>query len=81
MQITENEPVSSAIEAVASDPRIAGALAGSTTALGAAAWFNLIQGWLSVISMCVGIVTGIAVLGIQLIRLEKAWRERAKSQS
>jgi len=74
------ENVRSAIESAASSPKIATAVAASTTALGAATRMEAIQGWLSVASMVVGIVTALVVLGIQLIRLEKAWRERAQAE-
>ena len=72
----EPETARSAIEAAASNPKLAAAVAASTTALGAATRLEALQGWLSVTSMAVGIVTALVVLGIQLIRLEKAWRER-----
>jgi hypothetical protein len=67
----------SVLESAASDPKIATAIAGSTAVVGAAARLDVIQGWLSVVSMGVGVVTALVVLGIQLIRLEKAWRERS----
>ena len=74
----EPENVRSAIEAAASNPKTAAAVAASTTAIGAATKLEALQGWLSVVSMGVGIATALVVLGIQLIRLEKAWRERAR---
>jgi predicted RND superfamily exporter protein len=74
----EPENVRSAIEAAASNPKTAAAVAASTTAIGAATKLEALQGWLSVVSMGVGIATALVVLGIQLIRLEKAWRERAQ---
>jgi hypothetical protein len=76
----EPETARSAIEAAASNPKLAAAVAASTTAIGAASKMEAIQGWLSVASMVVGIVTALVVLGIQLIRLEKAWRERAQAE-
>lgn len=76
----EPEHVRSAIEAAASNPKMATAVAASTTAIGAATRLEAIQGWLSVASMAVGIVTALVVLGIQLIRLEKAWRERTQDE-
>lgn len=72
----ESENVRSALEAAASNPKTATLVAAGTTAIGAATRLEAIQGWLSVASMAVGIVTALVVLGIQLIRLEKAWRER-----
>lgn len=77
----EPENVKSAIEAAASNPKLAAVVAASTTAIGAASKLQAIQGWLSVVSMGVGIVTALVVLGIQLIRLEKAIRERGSVKS
>lgn len=46
--------------------------------MGALVWLDVVHGLLSLISLGVGIITGLVILGIQLIRLEKAWRERAQ---
>ena len=70
----------SALEVAASNPRVAAVVAGSTTVVGAAAKLQVIQGWLSVASMAVGIFTAIIVLAIQVIRLEKALRDRSASE-
>lgn len=64
------------IEAAASSPKVAGVVAASTASLGAAAKFDVIHGWLSTVSMVVGIATGLVIFGIQLIRIEQAWRGR-----
>ena len=74
MQETEN--VKSAIEAVASNPTVASAVAAGNISMGSLVWLDIVHGLLSLISLGVGIVTGLVILGIQLIRLEKAWRER-----
>ena len=74
MQETEN--VKSAIEAAASNPTVATAVAAGNISMGTLVWFDIVHGLLSLISLGVGIVTGLVILGIQLIRLEKAWRER-----
>jgi len=74
MQETEN--VKSAIEAAASNPTVAAAVAAGNISMGTLVWFDIVHGLLSLISLGVGIVTGLVILGIQLIRLEKAWRER-----
>lgn len=66
----------SILENAISNPKVATAIAAGTTGLGAAARMELIQGWLSIISMCVGIVTGLLIAGWWAIRVEKAWRER-----
>jgi hypothetical protein len=76
----EPETVRSAIEAAASNPKIATVVAASTTGIGAATQFGLIDGWLSRGSMIVGLITAVVVLGIQLIRLEMALRERAQDK-
>lgn len=74
--MNKGEEISSAIEAVASNPKVAAAVSATPIMAGAASRFEIITGWLSVASMSVGIVTTIVVLGIQLIRLEQAWRGR-----
>lgn len=76
----EPENVRSAIEAVASNPKVATAVAAGTTGVGAATQFGLIDGWLSRGAMIVGLITAVVVLGIQLIRLEMALRERARAK-
>lgn len=71
-----NEPESAraAIEAIASSPKFATSVAAGTTALGAAARFDLIQGALSVASLLVGILTACVVLAIQTIKLVRVWK-------
>jgi hypothetical protein len=76
MQETEN--VKSAIESAASNPTVAAAVAAGNISMGSLVWLDIVHGLLSLISLGVGIVTGLVILGIQLIRLEKAWRERAQ---
>lgn len=78
MQETEN--IKSVIEAAASNPKIATLVAASTTGIGAATQFGLIDGWLSRAAMIVGLLTAVVVLGIQMIRLEMALRERARAK-
>jgi len=79
--MNESAIVESALEAAASSPRVGAAVAVATASIGAAAKLDLIQGLLSIVSMGVGIVTGFVVLGIQLIRLERAWRARSMENS
>jgi hypothetical protein len=74
----ETENVKSAIEAAASNPTVATAVAAGNISMGALVGMDIIHGLLSLISLGVGIITGLVILGIQLIRLEKAWRERAQ---
>lgn len=76
----EPENVRSAIESAASNPKVATFVAASTTGVGAATQFGLIDGWLSRAAMIVGLLTAVVVLGIQLIRLEMALRERARDK-
>lgn len=68
------ESVRAAIEAAASSPKFATAVAAGTTSLGAAAKLELIQGALSVASLAVGIITALVVLAIQSIKLVRVWR-------
>jgi hypothetical protein len=77
---TMNEPenVRSAIEAAASNPKVATFVAASTSSIGAATQFGIIDGWLSRCALIVGLLTAVVVLGIQLIRFEMALRERAQ---
>ena len=76
----ETETARSAIEAAASNPKIATMVAATTAGAGAATQFGLIDGWLSRGSMIIGLLTGVVVLGIQIIRLEMALRERAQGK-
>ena len=76
--MNEPETARSAIEAAASNPKVATLVAASTTGVGAATQFGLIDGWLSRCALIVGLLTAVVVLGIQLIRLEMALRERAQ---
>lgn len=78
--MSESESARSMIEQAVSNPKVATTIAAGTTGLGAAARLDLIQGWLSVVSMCVGIVTGLLIAGWWAIRVEKAWRERRTTE-
>ena len=74
-----NQIGSSVIEAAISSPKVGYLVGTGTATLGAASKFEIINGWLAVGSMIIGITTGFTVLVIQLIRLERAWRERRKA--
>ena len=63
-----------AVEAIASSPKVAAAVAAGTASLGAAAKLDVIQGALSLASMSIGIVTGVVVLAIQTIKLVRVWK-------
>lgn len=79
--MNEPESIRSAVEAVASNPKVATAVAAGTASIGAAAQLEIIQGMLSVASMVVGILTAIVVLAIQSIKLVRVWRDwRADQQ-
>lgn len=74
MNANEPETLRAAVEAVASNPKVATVVAAGTASLGAAAKFEFIQGALSAMSMTVGIITGCVVLAIQSIKLVRVWR-------
>jgi len=68
------ELASPTIEAIASSPKVATAVAAGTASLGAAAKLEMIQGLLSLFSMGIGIATAIVVLAIQIIKLVRVWK-------
>jgi hypothetical protein len=75
--MSEPDTVRSAIEVAASNPKVASIVAASTASVGAATQLEIMQGILSIVSMGVGIFTGLVVLAIQLIKLHrnyKAWQ-------
>lgn len=74
MNANEHESLRSAVEAAANSPKVATAVAAGTASLGAAAKLEFIQGFLSVASMTIGIITGCVVLAIQSIKLVRVWR-------
>lgn len=71
------ELASSAVESIASSPKVATAVAAGTASLGAAAQFELIQGVLSIASMTAALLTSLVVLTYQLIKLVRYWRAPA----
>lgn len=72
--MSERETLQSALEAVASNPKVATAVAAGTASAGAATKLEIIQGALSVASMTIGIVTALVVLAIQVIKLNRNYR-------
>lgn len=76
MKENEIKAATSVVETLANSPKVAVATATAPVAIGAAAKLEIIQGWLSVVSMSVGIVTALVVLGVWMIKLEQAWRDR-----
>ena len=71
--MTDSPLVQSAIEA-ANDPRIAAAVGGGAIGGGLAAKLELVQGVVGTASICVGFLTGVVVLAIQMIKLVRYWR-------
>jgi hypothetical protein len=70
----EPETVNQAIQALASDPKVATLVATGTTTLGAAVHYDVLTGIFSLVSMFVGIITALVVLGIQSIKLVRVWK-------
>lgn len=66
--------VRAAVEAVASSPKGATAVAASTASVGAMAKFDMLQSGVGTASLFVGFITGLVVLGIQLIKLVRVYR-------
>jgi len=71
----ETDNVISALEAVASNPKVASATIGSVFAANLAANLGVIQGWLSVISMSIATLTALVVLVYHVIKTLRLWRE------
>ena len=78
--MNEPENVRSAIEAAASNPKVATVVAASTSSIGAATQFGIIDGWLSRCALIVGLLTAVVVLGIQIINFEMTLRKRAQDK-
>lgn len=72
--MSEHENVLQAVEAAASNPKIATAVAAATTAAGGALKLELIQSVIGTISLGIGMMTGAVVLAIQLIKLVRVWK-------
>lgn len=72
----DEDGMQSMIESVISNWKVPAGVAAGNASLGAAARMELIQGWLAIASMSVGIVTGLLIAGWWAIRVEKAWRNR-----
>ncbi len=77
--MNKTEHVTSAIEAVTSNPKFAASVATGTVALGGATKLGFLNEVMATISMAIGIITAIVVCGTQLIRFEQAWRERRRN--
>lgn len=62
-----------AIEAAASNPKVATVFAAGTAAAGGALKLELVQSVIGTISLGIGMLTGGVVLAIQLIKLFRVW--------
>lgn len=60
--MTEHDNVSAALDAVASNPKVATAVAAATSAMGAASVLSQVQTVLGLISLAIGCVVGLYVL-------------------
>jgi len=78
--MNESESTASLIENAIASTKVSASIAAGTAGIGAAAKLELIQGWMSIVSMGVGIVTGLLIAGWWAIRVEKAWRDRHTSK-
>ena len=70
----EHFNVGQAIEAAASNPKVATAVAGATVAAGGALKLDMVQSVIGTMSLAIGMLTGAVVLGIQLIKLIRVWK-------
>lgn len=68
------ESVAQALEAAASNPKIASFVAAGTAAAGGALKLELIQSVIGTISLSIGMITGAFVMFIQLIKLVRVWK-------
>jgi len=58
----------------AQNPKLASIVAGGATSSGLLAHYNLIHGWLSILTMTVGLGTALIVGAIQLLKLLRNWK-------
>jgi len=58
----------------AQNPKLASFVAGGATSSGLLAHYNLIHGWLSILTMAVGLGTALIVGAIQLLKLLRNWK-------
>ena len=66
--MNDHENMQTALEAVASNPKVAGAVAAATTSMGAASLLSQIRTFLGIISLLIGSGVGIYVLRINAIK-------------
>lgn len=70
----EPATVGQAIEAAASNPKVASVVAGATVAAGGALKLDMVQSVIGTMSLAIGAMTGAVVLAIQLIKLIRVWK-------
>lgn len=70
----EHDSVAQALEAAASNPKVATAVAAGTAAAGGALKLDMIQSVIGTMSLAIGMLTGGVVLAIQLIKLIRVWK-------
>lgn len=75
------EGTASAVEAIASNPKVASVVAAATTTMGAASVLSEIQTVLGLISLAIGCVIGLYVLRINKIKLQIYERMRDQGAS
>lgn len=63
------------VAAAASSPKVATAVATGAGAAGAAQKMEIITGWMGTASVALGMLTAGVVLGIQIIKFAREWRE------
>ncbi len=70
----DHEGIAQAIEAAASNPKVATVVAAGTAAAGGALKLDMVQSVIGTMSLAIGMLTGGVVLGIQLIKLIRVWK-------
>lgn len=80
--MSEIGTVKAALEAAASNPKVASIVAVTTTSLGAASTMEMLQGWLGIASLAIGCLVGLFVIRIHIIKyrlLLRAWENGESS--
>jgi len=70
----EHDTIAQAVEAAASNPKVATVVAAGTAAAGGALKLDMIQSVIGTMSLAIGMLTGAVVLAIQLIKLIRVWK-------
>lgn len=72
----EPESIKSAIEVIASNPKVATTMAAVNTTFGATMLLATLQSWVGFVSVCIGCLTGLVVLTYQTLKLVRFWRAK-----